>query len=131
MKRLLYAVAAALAGLAVTAAPAPAGVPDGNGLTYIPASPVGLHCEDGGTYSVLVTRNLGKSGWQVEPARHYVVGMFSVTEYERGVVIFSEGGTWGVKAGLEPLECWAGSIDADGSGSAIAATIFPVPPKSD
>jgi hypothetical protein len=131
MKRLLYAVAVALAGLAATAAPSPAGAPNGNGLTYIPASPIGLHCEDGGTYSVLVTRNLGKSGWQVEASQHYVVGTFSITEYELGVVSFSESGTWGVRAGLEPLECWAGFIDANGSGYAIASTIFPVPPTKD
>jgi hypothetical protein len=126
MRRFTLAAAVTTAA-AIAAAPATANVPRGNGLTTVPASPIGVHCEDGGTYSVKLTRNLGKSAWQVESNLHYVVGVFSVTEYEQGVVVFSETNTFGVKAGLEPLECWGGFIDEQGNGFAIRSTIYPLP----
>ena len=131
MRRLFVAVAAVLAALVAVAPTSATNVPPGNGLDFVPASPVGVHCEDGGTYSVKVTHNLGKSGWQVESARHYVVGVFTFTVYEGDDPIFSETGTWGVKAGLEPLECWGGFVDEDGNGSTIEATIYPIPENGD
>jgi hypothetical protein len=130
MKRLFVALAGALAAL-VAVAPTSAKVPGGNGLDLIPASPIGVHCEDGGTYSVKVTRNLGKSGWQVESGRHYVVGAFwiTITDTASGAVISREGGTWGTKAGHEPLVCWGGYDDPAGFTVRIDSTIYPVPGK--
>ncbi|HEX4747802.1 MAG TPA: hypothetical protein VFU99_13070 [Gaiellaceae bacterium] len=128
MKRLSVAVAALLAML-VAVAPTSANVPAGNGLTFIPASPIGVHCEDDETYSVKVTRNLGKSGWQVESSRHYVVGEFwiTITHTASGAVLSREGGTWGTKAGLEPVTCWGGYDDPSGVTVRIDTTIYPVP----
>ena len=128
MKRLTLAVAVALAAV-ISAAPATANVPNGNGLDLIPASPIGLHCADGETYSVKVTRNLGKSGWQVESSRHYIVGAFwiTITHTASGAVLSREGGTWGSKAGLEPLTCWGGYDDPSGVTIRIDSTIYPVP----
>ena len=128
MKRLSVALAAALA-MVVAVAPTSAQVPGGNGLTLIPASPVGVHCEDGATYSVKVTRNLGKSGWQVESSRHYVVGEFwiTITDTVSGAVLSREGGSWGSKAGLEPLSCWGGYDDPEGFTVRIDSTLYPVP----
>ena len=128
MKRLSVTLAAALATL-VAAAPTSANVPGGNGLTFIPASPIGVHCADGATYSVKVTRNLGKSGWQVESSRHYVVGEFwiTITDTANDAVISREGGTWGVKAGLVPLTCWGGYDDPEGFTVRIDSTLYPLP----
>jgi hypothetical protein len=114
MKRIILAIGVALAAV-VAAAPATAKVPNGNGLTFVPASPVGVHCADGGTYSVLVTRNLGKSGWHVEASRHYVVGEFwiTVTHTATGALISREGGAWGKKNGLASLRCWGGYDDPE------------------
>jgi hypothetical protein len=128
MKRLSITLAAMLAAL-VAVAPTSANVPGGNGLDLIPASPIGVHCADGGTYSVKVTRNLGRSGWQVESNRHYVVGEFwiTVTDTASGALISREGGTWGMKAGIEPLTCWGGYDDPMGYTLRIDATIYPVP----
>lgn len=126
-RSILGLVVAALAALAAT--PATASVPSGNGLTLIPASPVGVHCEDGGTYSVVVTRNLGKSAWQVESDRHYVVGEFwiTITDTASGAVLSREGGGWGSKTGLEPLTCWGGYADPAGFTVRIDSTIYPLP----
>jgi hypothetical protein len=128
MKRLSAAIAVALVAL-VAVAPTSANVPPGDGLDLIPASPIGVHCEDGGTYSVKVTRNLGKSGWQVESARHYVVGEFwiTITDTATGALLSREGGTWGQKAGLESLVCWGGYDDPMGFTVRIDSTLYPVP----
>ena len=128
MKRASMAIAAALAAL-VAVAPTRANVPGGNGLDYVPASPIGIHCDDGGTYSVKVTHNLGKSGWQVEPSRHYVVGDFwiTITDTASGALISREGGAWGKKTGLEPLTCWGGYDDPLGFTVRIDSTLYPVP----
>ena len=128
MRRLISIVAALMAGLLV-AGSALANSPNGSGLTLIPASSVGVHCEDGETYSVLVTRNLGKSGWQIEASRHYVVGAFwmTVTDTASGAVLSREGGEWGAKAGLEPLTCWGGYDDPFGFTVRIDSTLYPVP----
>jgi hypothetical protein len=109
--------------------PASGGTPNGNGLTFVPASPVGVHCADGETHSVLLTRNLGKSGWQVEALRHYVVGEFwvTVTDTASGALLSREGGSWGRKAGLEPLTCWGGYDDPAGFTVRIDTTVYPVP----
>jgi hypothetical protein len=128
MRRLSLALVAGLAAL-VAVAPTSAKIPDGGGLDLIPASPVGVHCDDGGTYSVKVTRNLGKSGWQVESDRHYVVGAFwiTVTDTASGYVLSREGGVWGRKTGLEPLECWGGYDDPElGITIRIDSTLYPV-----
>jgi hypothetical protein len=126
-RSILGLLVAALAAIAAT--PATATVPNGNGLTLIPASPIGVHCEDGGTYSVLVTRNLGKSGWQVESDRHYVVGDFwlTITDTASGALLSREGGTYGTKAGLEPLTCWGDEDDPAGFTVRVDATLYPVP----
>jgi hypothetical protein len=129
MERVILAIAAVLAA-AISATPATANVPNGNGLDLIPASPIGVHCEDGGTYSVKVTRNLGKSGWQVEASRHYVVGEFwvTITHTATGVVLSREGGSWGKKKGLEPLVCWGGYDDLEaGLTIRIDSIVYPVP----
>jgi hypothetical protein len=128
MQRSISMLAAVTTALLV-AGTALASAPNGNGLTLIPASPVGVHCEDGETYSVLVTRNLGKSGWHVEASRHYVVGAFwmTVTDTASGAVISREGGEWGTKAGLDPLTCWGGYDDPLGYTVRIDSTIYPVP----
>ena len=129
MKRLSAAIAAALAALVAVAPTSATNVPSGNGLDLIPASPIGVHCEDGGTYSVKVTRNLGKSGWQVESSRHYVVGEFwiTITDTATGALLSREGGTWGQKSGLQPLVCWGGYDDPMGFTVRIDATLYPVP----
>lgn len=126
-------VLAALAWAMLVTSSATANTPNGAGLTFIPASPVGVHCEDGGTYSVIVTRNLGKSGWQVESSRHYVVGEFWITisDTASDAVISREGGTWGAKAGLEPLTCWGGYDDPQGFTVRIDSTLYPVPRGKD
>jgi hypothetical protein len=132
MKRLTLALAVTTAA-AIAAAPATANVPGGSGLTTIPASPVGVHCEDGETYSVKVTRNLGKSGWQVESSRHYVVGDFwmTITDTASGALISREGGSWGKKVGLEALTCWGGYDDPLGFTVRIDSTLYPVPASSE
>jgi hypothetical protein len=119
-------VLATLASALVAATSATANTPNGKGLDFVPASPVGVHCEDGETYGVLLTRNLGKSGWQVEASRHYVVGEFwiTVTDTASGLVLSREGGSWGRKAGLESLICWGGYDDPAGFTVRIDSTLY-------
>ena len=126
MHRLIVLALIAAAAMAV-ALPAGAGAPNGKGLELIPAEPFGVHCDDGNTYSVLLTHGLGANGWRVESDEHYVLGMFSITTYVGGVEVAHDSKTWGVKAGLEPHHCWSSFTDGQGLVVLTEAVSYIVP----
>lgn len=126
MHRLIMLVAVAAAAL-VAALPANANAPNGKGLELVPAEPFGVTCDDGRTYSVLLTRGLGPTGWRVETDEHYILGRFTITTYFQGVEIARDSKTWGVKAGLEPHECWSSFTDGQGLVVLTEAVSYLVP----
>ena len=110
--KLLPAIAAAGAIALMSAATSAANVPNGKGLDLVPASPMGVSCEDGSApFSVLLTRSVAPSAWRIEADDHYVLSSFSITTYFNGVVVSVESSSWGKKAGIDPIACWGGFED--------------------
>ena len=107
--KLLPAIAAAGAIALTLVSASAANVPQGNGLELVPASPIGVFCEDGSEpYSVLLTRSTAPSAWRIEAGDHYVLSSFSITTYFNGVVVSVESKSWGNKTGIESIQCWGG-----------------------
>jgi hypothetical protein len=125
MQRLI--VLALVAAVAMVAALPAGAAPNGKGHELIPAEPFGVHCDDGRTYSVLLTRGLGANGWRVESDEHYILGMFTITTYVDGVEVARDSKTWGVKAGLEPHRCWSSFTDGQGLVVLTEAVSYIVP----
>jgi len=112
MRQSLVVLSVALLVL-MGASTAAANVPPGKGLELVPASPVGVFCEDGSApFSVLLTPG-GSAGtaWRIEGGDHYVLSFFSVTTYFNGVVVSAEAKSWGNKVGIDSISCWGGFED--------------------
>jgi hypothetical protein len=125
--KLLPALAAAGATALMLASSSVANVPEGKGLELVPASPVGVFCEDGSApYSVLLTRSTAPSAWRIEVDDHYVLSFFSITTYFNGVVVSTESKSWGQKAGIDSISCWGGFEDGP-LRIAIASTTHLLP----
>jgi len=110
--KLLPALAAAGAAALMLVSSSAANIPSGNGLELVPASPIGVFCEDGSApYSVLLTRGSAPSAWRVEAGDHYVLSFFSITTYFNGVIVSVESKSWGNKVGLDSIACSGGFED--------------------
>ena len=126
--KVLPALAAAGAAALMLASSSAANVPPGNGLELVPASPIGVFCEDGSApFSILLTPG-GSAGtaWRIEANDHYVLSFFSVTTYFNGVVVSADSKSWGKKTGIDSISCSGGFEDGP-LRVVIAATTHVVP----
>ena len=108
--KLLPALAAAGASALMLASLSAASVPNGKGLELVPASPIGVFCEDSSApFSVLLTPG-GSAGtaWRIEADDHYVLSFFSITTYFNGDIVSVESKSWGEKTGIDSIACSGG-----------------------
>jgi hypothetical protein len=135
MKRLTIALGALLATVAL-ATPATAKVPNGNGLNV----EVGISCNGGPSFSVLVTRGGGQTAWNLATGEHVVIktftGTFTFTPEGGGTPITeTETRSSGQKVGLgTPLTCsqtFTETIPGEGTVTgSITAEVLVVPPST-
>lgn len=133
MQRLISALAIVAAIAAILTGPATA-VPAGKGLTV----EVGVSCDGGPTFSVLVTRGGGQTAWNLATGEHVVIktfsGTFTFTPEGGGTpIVETETRSSGQKAGLgPPLTCsqtFTEVIPGEGTVTgSITAEVVVVPP---
>lgn len=134
MKKLALLIVAT-AAVAVWVAPAAAKVPNGNGLNI----EVGVTCDGGSAFSVLVTRGGGQTAWNLATGEHVVLktfsGTFTFTPEGGGTpIVETESRSSGQKVGLgTPLSCsqtFTEVIPGEGTVTGvIEAEVVIVPPN--
>ena len=126
--KLLPALAAAGATALMLTSTSAANVPNGTGLELVPASPIGVFCEDGAApFSILLTPG-GSAGtaWRIEADDHYVLSFFSITTYFNGVIVSADSKSWGQKTGIDSIAC-SGGFEDGSLRVVIASTTHVVP----
>jgi hypothetical protein len=112
---------ASISVLTLTAAPASAQVPPGQGL----GEPITVQCEGFGTIMVVETPGGGRTVWSVD-GDHVVLQSVTVTAPD-GTVLFSQ--SFGAKAGLTTFACEA-DLEEDGTVVHVDVLAALVPPSS-
>jgi hypothetical protein len=133
MQRLILVLGLAVIAAAIVAAPATA-VPKGNGLNV----EVGITCDGGPSFSVLVTRGGGQTAWNLATGEHVVIqtfsGTFTFTPEGGGTpIVETETRSSGQKVGLgTPLNCsqmFTEVIPGEGTVTGVInAVVLVVPP---
>lgn len=125
MKRWIVAGSLALSMVALTALPARANVPQGQGLVSFGE----VECEGLGTVSVFGPRGEGAATAFATSGQHVVLQSFSVTFTDTEGNVFTFSKTYGTKAGLTTFTCTQ-HIEEPGEGTGdITAIVAIVPPQ--
>jgi len=124
MRRSTAVVSALLGALALSAGPAWAGVPNGQGLVDFGE----VTCEGIGQVSVYGPRGEGSATAFARSGEHVVLKSFNVSFTDTEGHVFSFSKSFGAKVGLTTFTCTQHTEDPDGTGD-ITAVVAIVPPQ--